>query len=126
MKRVLISFILLILAFSFCFVSFSLLNKDIMVFDKILNECIVMTEEESYAKSSEKIQQAAEFWQKKENRFKFLIDLNLCRSIENCLESVTFFISEKEYTDAKSSINECRDILKQITENESFSVDIIL
>lgn len=126
MKRVLISAILLILAFSFCFVSFSVLKNDILTFDSILKECLMLTEMNNYSQSSEKMQQAIEFWQKKENKFMFLIDLNLCRSIENCLESVAFLINEEEYTDAKSSIIECRDILKQIMENEKFSLDIIL
>lgn len=126
MKRVLISAILLILAFSFCFVSFSVLKKDILTFDSILKECLMLTEMNNYSQSSEKMQQAIEFWQKKENKFMFLIDLNICRSIENCLESAVFLINEEEYTDAKSSIIECRDILKQIMENEKFSLDIIL
>ena len=126
MKRVLISAILLILAFSFCFVSFSVLKNDILTFDSILKECLMLTEMNNSSQSSEKVKQAIEFWQKKENKFMFLIDLNLCRSIENCLESVAFLINEEEYTDAKSSIIECRDILKQIMENEKFSLDIIL
>ena len=126
MRRVLISVVLLILAFSFCFVSFSFLKMESRIFDAILNECLILAEEESYSQSAEKVKEASDFWNSKEGMFKFLIDLNLCRSIENCLESVTFLINEEEYTDAKSSINECRDILKQIMENESFSLDIIL
>ena len=72
------------------------------------------------------MEKAREFWNKNEDKFKILIDGAFCETIEDDLDAIEFCISEKEYESAGININECKNTLTQIVENEKLMIETVL
>lgn len=126
MKRLVISILLLCLAFGFSVFSYSFLEKKVNELDAQLASCIEYINGQNYSKAKETIDFSAEFWQKNQGKFKMLIEGAFCETVENCLDSLRFCFAEEEYTEAKNSVNECRNALRQILENERLSIEVVL
>lgn len=126
MKRLIISVLLLCLIFGFCAFSYSFIQKKVAELDAELALCIEYINEENYGDAKEKIDDSSVFWQKNQGKFKMLVEGAFCETVENCLDSIRFCFEEKEYTQAKNSVNECRNALRQILENERLSIEVVL
>ena len=126
MKRLVISVLLLCFSFGFCIFTNFYLNSKTRELDSILSLCYDYIKNEDEEKAQGAIIKAKNFWQKNDGKFKILLEGTFCETVENCLDNLNFCFYEREYTEAKNSINECRNTLCQIMENERLSIEVIL
>ncbi|MBQ8503612.1 MAG: DUF4363 family protein [Clostridia bacterium] len=126
MKRLLISVLLLSLTLAFCFFSYSFLQKKTAELDSVLSQCSDFIKSSDTEKAEKSIDEARSFWNENESKFRILVEGAFCETVENCLDRLSFCFTEKEYTEAKNSINECRNALRQILEVEKISIEVVL
>lgn len=126
MKRLIICVLLLSISVGLCFISNNYLRQKTNELDTYLSECSRFINEEDYVKAEERIKNSKAFWQNNKSRFKIIIEGSFCETVENSLDTLNFCFEEKEYTEAKNSINECRNTLRQILEGERLSFEVIL
>ncbi len=126
MKRLVIAIIILSMSFAFSFFSFNFTKNKSAELDNILSDCYESIKAGEKENAKKNINDARLFWKNNKGKFKILIDAAFCETTENCLDSLYFCFNEEEYTEAKNSINECRNNLRQIVENERISIEMIL
>ncbi len=126
MKRLIIAIMILSISLGFSYFSFSFIKSKTNELDAVLSQCYEYIKKDEKESAEKSINEARAFWQNNKSKFKILIDAAFCETTENCLDSLYFCFNEKEYTEAKNSINECRNNLRQIVENERISLEVIL
>ncbi len=126
MKRLIVSISILCLSVILCLFSYNYLENKTKQLDSYLSDCYSLIEKEKLEQAESKLRTSSAFWEENKRNFNILIDGSFCETVENNLDALSFCFAEKEYTEAKSIINECRNTLKQIMEGEKLSSETVL
>lgn len=126
MKRLLISLLIFSLSVFLCFCCYAYIEQQAFMLTDHLNNTGIAIDNNDIPSADENIYKSIRFWDKIEPVYRILIDGEICNELDTEINSIQFCLTEESYSDAKLHINNCRIILRQITEAEQLSAEAIL